>query len=143
MVLMRQGKTRLILAIVSTIAEEAAIAFVGLVILPDMGVHTSPSLVIGILAGNLVLDVAIYRVGSRILRKRPVPGFSDMSGSRGRAIAPLDPEGLVMVEGEIWSAQTTDGRIESGAKIVVVRQEGLKLFVRPASSEPSNRQGSG
>ncbi len=127
--------TRLIMTVASIIVQEAAVAVIALLVLPGFGVYVSPPVLIGVMAGLLVLSIISYRIGSRILRKRPTIGLADLSGSRGRAIGSLDPDGMVMVDGEIWTARTTDGRIERGTKITVVRQEGLKLYVRTAGTE--------
>jgi membrane-bound ClpP family serine protease len=41
----------------------------------------------------------------------------------------LDPTGLVLVEGENWTARTDGDRIERGGEVVVTAVEGLKLRV--------------
>jgi len=43
----------------------------------------------------------------------------------------LNPEGSVLSNGEIWTAQG-DGNISAGEKVVVNAVEGLKLKVKPA-----------
>ncbi|MEE9400402.1 MAG: NfeD family protein, partial [Dehalococcoidia bacterium] len=41
----------------------------------------------------------------------------------------LDPTGMVLVEGERWTAIAEGGRIEPGEEAVVTKVEGLKLWV--------------
>ena len=41
----------------------------------------------------------------------------------------LDPTGLVLVEGENWTARTDGDRIERGGEVMVTAVEGLKLRV--------------
>jgi membrane-bound ClpP family serine protease len=42
----------------------------------------------------------------------------------------LDPEGMVLVEGELWHARARKTRIEVGAKVTVVAIDGLTLRVK-------------
>ena len=74
---------RLILAILSTLMEETALAVIVLLGLPYLGIHNFP------LAGLIVLMVAwgafsiiIYRMGSQALRRKPVIGLPSISGCR-------------------------------------------------------------
>jgi membrane-bound ClpP family serine protease len=41
----------------------------------------------------------------------------------------LAPEGTVFVQGELWSAESADGVIPSGARVRVTRVDGLHLRV--------------
>ena len=41
----------------------------------------------------------------------------------------LTPTGIVLVEGENWTAITVGDRIEPGEEVVVTKVEGLKLRV--------------
>ena len=41
----------------------------------------------------------------------------------------LDPEGVVLVEGERWTAVSEEGPIKPGEEVVINRVEGLKLYV--------------
>ena len=55
-------------------------------------------------------------------------------GRTGRVIVPIDNQqgaGQVQVDGNIWSARTTDGSvIETDANVVVESIQGVKLMVR-------------
>jgi membrane-bound serine protease (ClpP class) len=62
-------------------------------------------------------------------------------GTEARVRAALTPSGIVRAAGEEWSARTLDGRtIEPGARVRVVRQEGLTLFVEPVSPGESGQE---
>ena len=60
------------------------------------------------------------------------PGLSrSMIGARGLVKERLDPVGYIQVAGELWKAELieTERQIEKGEHVIVVRMEGLKLFV--------------
>jgi membrane-bound serine protease (ClpP class) len=124
---------RLIVAILSTLLEEAALAALLLWGLPQLGIHLPLPVLILLMAALLAYAVITYRLGSRALRKKPVAGLSDMVGSQGKVVSPLDPQGVVRIKGELWKATSAAGRIDTGEEVTVVRQEGLKLIVRQAT----------
>ena len=121
---------RLILAILSTLLEEIALAAIILWGLPQLGIHIPLAGLIALMAALVVYAVITYRLGSKVLGKKPVVGLPDMVGSRGKAVTPLDPEGLVRIKGELWESTSADRRINTGEEVIVVEQDGLKLTVR-------------
>ena len=124
---------RLIVAILSTLLEEAALAALLLWGLPQLGIHLPLPVLILLMAALVAYAVITYRLGSQALRKKPVAGLSDMVGSQGKVVSPLDPQGVVRIKGELWKATSAAGRIDTGEEVTVVRQEGLKLIVRQAT----------
>ncbi len=56
-----------------------------------------------------------------------------MVGRRARVHSPLDPEGTVVAEDEVWSAESVAGSVEEGADVEVIGSRGLTLLVRPAA----------
>ena len=121
---------RLIVAIISTMLEEAALAVIVLFGLPELGVEIPLAGLIALMVVWLAVSVIIYRIGSRALRRKPLEKLPDMVGSRGRVVSPLAPEGLVRIEGELWMAKSASGKINLGNKVAVVKQDGLRLVVR-------------
>lgn len=126
---------RLILAIVSLILEEAAIAVIVLMGLPRLGINLPLPGLIAVMVLWLVYGVVIYRIGSRALRREPLVSLPDMLGGRGKVVSQLAPEGLVRIKGELWVAKSVEKKIDVGQKIIVVEQDGLKLVVQ--ESRPS------
>ena len=66
------------------------------------------------------------------------PGRSrSMIGKQGITRERLAPSGYVLVQGELWKAESAEAgqSIESGKFVRVVKMEGLKLFVIPGESE--------
>ena len=122
--------TRLILAIFSTMLEEAALVAIVLWGLPQLGIHIPLAGLIALTVALAAFAIIIYRMGSRALRRKPVVGLPDMVGSKGKVVSRLAPVGLVKIKDELWEAKSARGRIDNGAEVTVVGQEGLKLVVR-------------
>ncbi|UCG10348.1 MAG: NfeD family protein [Dehalococcoidia bacterium] len=121
---------RLILAIVSLILEEAAIAVIVLMGLPRLGINLPLPALIAVMVLWLVYAVVTYRIGSSALRRKPLVSLPDMLGGRGKVVRLLAPEGLVRIKGELWVAKSAGKQIDVGKEIIVVEQDGLKLVVR-------------
>jgi membrane-bound serine protease (ClpP class) len=90
-----------------------------------------PSIGVSTLGTGAFFAFAIAKaVQSRL--KPPLPGMTSMVGRSGVARRPLEPQGLVLINGELWRAESESGPLPDGAAVVVTRQEGLQLWVRPA-----------
>lgn len=79
----------------------------------------------------VVTAVFVFVVGAviRSQRRRPVTGKEGLVGKIALAQTELDPTGMVLIEGERWTARAEGGRIEPGEEAVVTKVEGLKLWV--------------
>jgi membrane-bound ClpP family serine protease len=121
---------RLILAIFSSLLDEALI--IGLLLwgLPQFGVNIPLPIVITVVVLFAVFSIFSFKLGSRILQKKPLPGLPDLTGVEGKVVQTLDPKGTVKIEGELWTAKSLEGRIEIGTEIVVVTQKNLRLEVK-------------
>jgi membrane-bound serine protease (ClpP class) len=73
--------------------------------------------------------LVIARAIASIRRRRP-KGLVDLVGEVGVAKTPLDPEGMVHVGGEDWTAVAWEGKIPAKSAVKVVDAQGLKLTVR-------------
>jgi membrane-bound serine protease (ClpP class) len=81
----------------------------------------------------LTLGVAVAALVSLVLRVRtraPVTGAGSLVGQVAEVRHPIDPEGMVYVEGALWSAWSDDAPIERGELVLVAGVENLKLHVR-------------
>ena len=125
---------RLVLAIFSTMVEEAALAVLVLWGLPQLGIHIPLAGLIALMVAWGVGSVVIYRIGSSALRKKPVTGLPDMVGSRGKVVSPLAPKGVVRIKSELWEAKSAGRKIKAGEGVMVVGQDGLRLVVRKSSA---------
>jgi len=76
-------------------------------------------------------------------RRRPyAAGEESMIGSLGSVREPLDPSGMVFVNGALWQATSTGGPLEAGAQVRVVGVDGLRLRVEPVQ-QPQEGQSEG
>ncbi len=72
--------------------------------------------------------------GLRAQRRRPATGREALVGAVGEARSDLSPQGVVFVQGELWTAESVDGWIPEGSRVQVVDVEGLRLKVRKEGS---------
>lgn len=121
---------RLIIAIITSLLDEAIILAIIVLGLPRLGINLPVWLTVLIALLFIIWSVIIFRVGTRILKKKPLAGMSDMAGIEGIVEKALNPEGIVKIEGELWKAKAESGSIEAGQKVIVVAQYRLKLTVR-------------
>jgi len=81
---------------------------------------------VGATAGMVIFAVS---AGLRALYRTPSTGAAGMVGQVGVVKVPLDPEGQVLIEGELWRAVATDGPVAAGEPVEVAAMEGLLLTV--------------
>ncbi len=129
---------RLVLAVLSTLMEEAALVVVVLWGLPRVGMQMHLAGLIALMVIWGTISVFTYRMGSRALRRKPIDGLPHMVGCKSKVVSALDPDGLVKIKGELWMAKSDGGRIDIGEAVTVVDQEGLKLSVRKSSGDPES-----
>jgi membrane-bound serine protease (ClpP class) len=69
-------------------------------------------------------------------RHRPYEaGQESMVGSVGTAREPLDPSGMVFLNGALWQATSTSGPMAAGTQVRVVAVDGLRLRVEVLHDE--------
>jgi len=94
--------------------------------------------VVGLTAAFAAL---ITTAALRARHARPSPilvGSLQVVGREGKVARPIDPVGSVLAVGEEWTARSTSGgAIGRGTPVRVVRQDGLTLYVEPASAVPA------
>ncbi len=73
----------------------------------------------------------IFAIAMALKAQRPTPvtGVEGMIGWVGTAIEDLEPDGKILIRGEIWDA-TSPSAIRKGEKVRVVSVDGLHLHVR-------------
>lgn len=74
----------------------------------------------------------LLRLAMAARRKKAITGEAGMIDSMGVARTDLEPEGKVLVHGELWDARS-EQRVAKGTRVRVREVEGLKLVVEPAS----------
>jgi membrane-bound ClpP family serine protease len=121
---------RLILAILSSLLDEALIIGILLWGLPQLGIDIPLPVTITAVVLFAAFAVFSFKLGSSILKKQPLPGQTDLTGMEGIVVSTLGPKGTVKIEGELWSARSLEGTIAIGTEIVVITQKGLRLEVK-------------
>lgn len=90
-----------------------------------------------VIALFVVLTVLFFAfaitLGIKAQLRKPTTGVEGLIKEVGEAITDLNPEGEVRVHGEIWRAETIEGRIESKSIVEIVEVHNLKLKVRKKS----------
>ena len=87
-----------------------------------------------LLAGFFLFAVS---AGIRAQKAAPRSGSESLIGAVGVARSRLDPEGMVHVQGEMWTATAVGGPIDDGQPVRVVAVEGLRVRVKPEPSVSS------
>ena len=126
---------RLILAIVSTLAVEAALFAIWRWVLPEWGIEIPLVALIAVMAAYSVFAVVDFWFVTKVLKRQIIVGLPTMVGSKGKVVSPLAPEGQVRIKSELWGAESLDRNINIGEEVMVVGQDGLKLIVRKADSD--------
>ena len=72
-------------------------------------------------------------LGIKAQRRKPTTGSEGLINKIGEAITELNPEGEVRVHGEIWRAESIEGKIESKSMVEIVQVHNLKLKVKKKS----------
>jgi len=130
---------RLIMAIFTNLVYEAIIVALLLWGLPRLGIHIPLYGIILICVAFIIYAVALFIIGSRTLRRKPLPGLTTMVGIEGQVVSRLAPEGFVRIGGELWNARAENGIIDLGADVIVVCQYGLKVVVRRKQADNSRK----
>ena len=77
--------------------------------------------------------IVALTAGVKALGRRPMTGAAGLIGLTGVARSMLDPEGQVLVLGELWRARADPGPVAEGETVRVVAVEGLTLKVVKAA----------
>ena len=84
---------------------------------------------------GLALLILLY-MATRAHRRPKASGIETMIGVEAEALADFEREGSVRVGGEIWHARTRRP-VQAGARLRIVRVEGLTVWVEPQQGETS------
>ncbi len=104
--------------------------------IPELAVN--PWVAIGISAGFGGITVFLVRIAMRARHLKQRLGFDALIGKPASAMEPLNPQGHVLVDGEIWRA-VADEALPEGATLRVTGHKDYLLEVttaEPRSAEP-------
>jgi membrane-bound serine protease (ClpP class) len=95
---------------------------------PELAVN--PALAIAVSLAFGAITFFLVRLAFRARRMKHRLGAEALVGSRASAMEPLDPEGHILVEGEIWRAVSSEP-LPRGAALRVIGHEQYVLRVAP------------
>jgi membrane-bound serine protease (ClpP class) len=76
-----------------------------------------------------MIAFAVNRIISTY-RRQATTGKENFKGKKALVKQALNPQGFVLFEGELWTAESESGLIEPGEEVIVTNVEGLKLWVK-------------
>jgi len=108
-----------------------ALVLGSLILFPEAGslFQVSPWLI----AVVAILVAAVFAfVITRIVRahrRQAYTGWEELVGKTALVKAALEPEGMVLIKGERWTAISEKGKVKVGEEVIITRVDGLKLYV--------------
>jgi membrane-bound serine protease (ClpP class) len=96
---------------------------------PETGLRISWLVIIPTVGAMAGLVIAAVSRGLRALYRPASTGAAGMMGQVGVVKRALDPEGQVLIGGELWQAVAEDGPVAAGEVVRVARMDGLTLTV--------------
>ena len=84
-------------------------------------------IVLGIILVVFTVFTVIWVI--RAHQRQVAAGREDLIGKTAVVDIALEPKGVVLVEGERWTAISDKGRVEPEEEVIITRVEGLKLRV--------------
>jgi membrane-bound ClpP family serine protease len=96
---------------------------------------------IGIGVIGLIGGLLLVRIARQIHTTPPVLTQDDLIGARGTSRGELDPQGVVYVGGQLWSACIRGDRLQANRPVRVVARHGLVLEVESATLGAASRKG--
>ena len=91
--------------------------------------YINPVLLVFIIILIIVFIVFVVIWSVRAHRRQVAAGREDLVGRTAVVEVTLEPKGVVLVEGERWTAIADGGRIEPEEEVTITKVEGLKLRV--------------
>ena len=99
---------------------------------------SDPIIVVSIVLAVASIIFVIYAIVKGQRRKLSA-GVEDMIGKEAVVQTTLNPKGMVLAEGELWTAIAEGSTIEPGEEVIITKVEGLKLWVTKKSKEKEEK----
>ena len=104
------------------------------------GVEVDRGLIAGVAIGAAAFSIFVLGAVIQGQRRRKATGIEGMIGTLALAKTPLEPNGTVLAEGELWSARAEGEHVQPGDEVTISGVDGLRLRVRkPSASEREGR----
>jgi membrane-bound ClpP family serine protease len=95
-------------------------------------------IIIAIVFAIAFISFVIYAIVKGQMRKLSA-GVEEMIGREAVAQTTLNPKGMVLAEGELWTAIAEGSKIGPGEEVIITKVEGLKLWVVKKSKEKEEK----
>ncbi len=99
----------------------------------------SMSAIIAVALGITAFFSLVVAAVVRSHRRRPTTGMDGLVGQIGKAKTPLDPGGMILIDGALWKAVVEAGKVAEDELVEVTGTRGLTLVVRPKTPEKQLR----
>ena len=111
----------------------AAMTFGSMILInsPWPGTRIYLTTVLAVVVPLAVITVVLMRFAWKATRSKSVTGEEGLVGSVGVTRTDLNPEGKVLIHGELWDARA-EQHLPPGSHVRVQKVEGLTLLVEPA-----------
>ena len=96
---------------------------------PESGLRISWFVIVPTVGTTAGLVIFAVSAGLRALYRPSTTGVAGMVGQTGVVKTALDPEGHVLVDGELWRAVARDGPVPPGESVEILSVHGLTLKV--------------
>jgi membrane-bound serine protease (ClpP class) len=120
------GAISLLLGSIMLIDSESSLEFI----------RISWGVIIPAVACTVLFFLFAIGAGVRAQRRKPVTGQEGLVGEIGETLTEISPStftGTVRVHGEIWSAQSQEGKLPAGTRVRVEKVQGLSVIVNRVS----------
>jgi membrane-bound serine protease (ClpP class) len=101
-------------------------------LLPELAI--APPVLVVVTVAGLLLGFGLIRAAGSVRRLPPLSGTGQLIGAWGVSNGPLEPDGVVRVNGQLWSARLRGGQLGPDQPVRVRARRGLILDVEPATS---------
>jgi membrane-bound ClpP family serine protease len=110
--------------------EEAVLAILLFLILPQINVHPPIWLVIILMLLYAIYNCITSIIVAKIIERRSAVGMEALINSRCQTVTDLNPDGYVKVGTELWRACSLSGSIGSGNEVEIKNVNGLTIVVK-------------
>ena len=144
------GLALIILAIILFIVEIKVVSYglltiggvISLILGSIMLIDAKSTLEVIRISWQVILVIVIFTAaffifaisfGIKAQRRKPTTGVEGIIGEIGEALSDLEPGGQIRVHGELWNAESPEGPVSKGGKVIVTGISNLKLIVRKST----------
>ncbi|MFC2002097.1 NfeD family protein [Chloroflexota bacterium] len=91
--------------------------------------RVDPWLIVTIIISIIAFVAISIYWGIKAHRRQVSAGREELIGKSAEVDIALDPKGVVLIQGERWTAVSDQGPVKPGEEVIITRVDGLKLRV--------------